>query len=108
MTIPYILLFLAILTEVIATSALKASYGMTKLVPSIVVFLGYALSFWFLALTLKTFPVGIVYAIWAGLGVVGIAIIGVYYFGEPFSLWHLLGISLIITGVVILNMVTNP
>jgi small multidrug resistance pump len=104
---PYYLLFIAIIAEIIATSALKASNGFSKLYPALIVVLGYATSFWFMSITLKVLPVGIVYAIWSGLGILGIAIIGIFYFHEAFGLWHLLGTSLIIAGVIILSLVTK-
>ena len=81
----YLYLLMAIAGEVIGTSALKASYGMTKLLPSIIVIIAYALTFWSLSIALKTLPVGVVYAIWAGLGIVSIALIGIYVFNESFT-----------------------
>lgn len=104
---PYYLLFIAIIAEIIATSALKASYGLSKLYPSLIVVIGYTISFWLMSITLKTLPVGVVYAIWSGLGILGIAIIGSFYFREVFGLWHLLGTLLIIAGVIILSLVTH-
>ena len=102
----YIYLILAIAGEVVGTSALKASYGMTKLIPSIIVIFGYTLTFWSLSIALKALPVGIVYAIWSGLGIIGIVIIGIYFFDENFTLIHLLGTSLILLGVAILTLLT--
>src|ERR1043166_7984779 len=104
---PYLLLFFAVIAEIIATSALKASDGLSKLIPSLIVFTGYSLAFWLMSISLKTLPVGIVYAIWSGLGIVGIAIIGVIYFKEAFSMWHFTGMSFILIGIIILNLVTN-
>lgn len=104
----YLYLLMAIAGEVIGTSALKASYGMTKLLPSIIVVLGYALTFWSLSIALKTLPVGVVYAIWAGLGIVSIILIGIYVYNESFTLLHLLGTVLILAGVCILMLLTNP
>jgi small multidrug resistance pump len=103
----YILLFFAIVAEIIATSSLKVSYGLSKLYPSLVVFAGYGLSFWLMAIVLKVLPVGVVYAIWAGLGIVGIVAISIFYFQEPFTIWHLTGISLIVLGVAVLSLLTN-
>lgn len=107
MNIAYTLLLIAILAEIIATSALKASDGFTRLLPSIIVFIGYTTAFYLMSLTLKFLPVGIVYAIWSGLGIVGIALIGVFYYNESFTVWHALGIGLILLGVWILNLVTG-
>lgn len=103
----YALLFIAVIAEIIATSALKMSYGLSKLYPSLVVVCGYSLAFWFMSISLKTMPVSILYSLWAGLGVLGIAAIGVFYFKEAFSIWHFLGTFLIITGIVILCLVTD-
>lgn len=107
MNTAYFFLIIAILCEIIATSALKASDGFSRLFPSILVILGYSSAFYLMSLTLKTLPVGVVYAIWSGLGVVGIAIIGIYYYGEAFTALHALGIAFILAGVLILNLVTG-
>lgn len=104
---PYVLLFFAIIAEVIATSALKLSHGFTKLLPSIVVIIGYSLTFWLMSLALKELPVAVVYAIWCGIGIIGMAIIGVVYFNEVFGGWHFLGTSLIMAGVITLSVATN-
>lgn len=106
--IPYLYLLAAILGEVIGTSALKASYGMTKPLPSIMVVVGYALTFWALSITLKSLPVGVVYAIWAGLGIISIICIGIFCFNEKFTYLHLLGTTLILAGVCILMLLTTP
>jgi small multidrug resistance pump len=106
MTVPlfsYLLLILAILSEVIATSALKASDGMTRLWPASVVVVGYVIAFLLLAQTLKTLPVGLAYAIWAGVGVVGVALVGIFYFGETMTLAKAAGIALIIVGVALVQ-----
>lgn len=100
---PYTLLGLAIVAEVIATSALKASDGMTRLMPAILVVIGYAIAFCLLAQSLKSLPVGFVYAIWAGLGVVGVAVIGAALFGESFSGLKVAGIVMIIGGVALVK-----
>lgn len=102
-TLPYLLLILAILSEVIATSALKASDGMTRLWPASIVVAGYAVAFLLLAQTLKTLPVGLTYAIWAGVGVVGVALVGIFYFGETMTLAKAAGIALIIVGVALVQ-----
>lgn len=100
----YVSLTVAILSEVIATSALKASDGMTRLTPSAIVVAGYALAFILLAQTLRVLPVGVVYAIWAGLGVVGVAFVGAFFFGEAFSAVKIAGIALIIGGVAVVHL----
>jgi small multidrug resistance pump len=94
----------AIVSEVIATSALKASDGFAKLGPSIAVVIGYAISFYFLSLTLKFIPVGVAYAIWSGLGIVLISLIGLFFFGQKLDAPAVLGMGLIITGVMVMNM----
>lgn len=99
----YALLGLAILAEVIGTTALKASDGMSRLGPSIVVVLGYGVAFVLIAQTLKALPLGLVYALWAGLGIVGAVLAGVILFDEQLGAIKLLGIALVIAGTVILK-----
>jgi len=101
---PYALLGFAIFAEVVGTAALKVSDGMTRLGPAALVVGGYGLSFWLLSLTLITMPVGLVYAIWSGVGVAAIALIGQYYFGESLTLGSVIGMSFIVLGIVILQM----
>ena len=103
----FVLLLLAIASEVVGTTALKVSDGMTRVVPTIVVFVGYGAAFWLLSLVLKTMSVGASYAIWAGLGTAGVAAIGVLWFGEEMGLARISGILLIIAGVVVLNLGTQ-
>src|SRR5690606_29971387 len=93
----------AIISEVIATSALKASDGFSRLWPSLIVVAGYAVSFYFLSLTLKTLPVGVAYAIWSGLGIVLISLIGIVLFGQKLDMPAIIGMGLIIAGVVVMN-----
>jgi small multidrug resistance pump len=100
----WIFLTLAIAAEVAGTSLLKASEGFTKIGPSIGLVLAYGLSFYFLALTLKVIPVGIAYAIWSGLGIVFITLIGRYFFGQQLDMPAIIGISLILAGVVIMQL----
>lgn len=100
---PWLYLGTAIVAEVIGTSALKASDGFTRLWPSLLVVAGYACAFYFLALTLRTIPVGVAYAIWAGLGIVLIALIGVVWFGQKLDAPAVIGMGLIIAGVVVMN-----
>jgi small multidrug resistance pump len=104
---PEVLLLLAILAEIIGTSALRLSEGFTKLVPSIVVIVGYVTTFYLMSLVLKSIPVGTVYATWSGLGTLGIVLIGVLVWREPMDLPKIIGIALIIIGVVLLNFVSG-
>ncbi len=99
----WLLLSTAIIAEVFGTSFLKASEGFSKFWPSMAVIVGYAIAFYFLALSLKYIPVGIAYAIWAGVGVVLIALIGWLVFDQKLDLPAIIGISLIIAGVITLN-----
>jgi small multidrug resistance pump len=99
----YIYLGIAILSEVVATSALKASNEFTRLLPSVVVVLGYAVAFYFLSLTLRTIPVGIAYAIWSGVGIVLIALVGLLWFGQTLDLPAIVGMGLIVAGVIVVN-----
>jgi len=99
----WLLLGLAIVAEVIGTSALKASEGFTRLVPSVVVVLGYAVAFYCLSLVLKTLPVGIAYAAWSGLGIVLITLVALVMYGQKIDLPGLIGMGLIVAGVVVLN-----
>ncbi len=104
MPIHYLFLFLAILAETIGTTALQASQQFTKLVPSLIVVLAYAVSFYLLSLTLKIMPVGIVYAIWSGLGIVFIALIGLVLFGQKLDLPAVIGLSMVIGGILVINL----
>ena len=99
----WLLLSLAILAEVIGTTALKMSDGFTKLTPSLVVLVGYGLAFYLLSLTLKQIPVGVAYAIWAGAGIALITLIGWVVFKQTLDLAAVFGIALIISGVVVLQ-----
>lgn len=99
----YLFLSIAIFAEVIATSALKASEEFTRLGPSLVVITGYGLAFYFLALVLRTIPVGIAYAIWSGVGIVLIAMLGTVLYNQRLDTPAIVGISLIISGVVVIN-----
>ncbi|OWL88108.1 DMT family transporter [Halopseudomonas aestusnigri] len=100
-------LITAIVSEVIATSALKASTGVTKPLPSVIVVIGYLVSFYFLSLTLKTIPVGIAYAIWSGVGVVLISVVAWLLYGQRLDLPALIGMGLIISGVMVINLFSN-
>ena len=100
----YVYLLIAIISEVIATSSLKASNEFTKLWPSVIVVVGYASAFYFMSLTLKTIPVGITYAIWSGVGIVLVSITGFFIYKQRLDLPALLGIGLIIAGVLVINL----
>ena len=94
---------IAIVSEVIATSALKAADGFTQLVPSIIVVLGYAAAFYFLSLTLRFIPIGVAYAVWSGVGIVLVSLIGWFIYRQPLDIAAMIGIGFIVAGVVILN-----
>lgn len=100
----YVILLLAVVAETIATSALQASQQFTRLVPSIIVVVGYAISFFLLGQTLALMPVGIVYAIWSGLGIVLIAVIGYFAFGQSLDLPAVLGMGLILLGILVIHL----
>lgn len=99
----YIYLALAILAEVVATSALKASEEFTKLVPSIVVLTGYGTAFYFMTLVLRTMPIGITYAVWSGIGIILITIIGAIFYKQIPDIPAIIGMGLIVAGVVVLH-----
>jgi len=96
---PFVYLAIAILAEVIGTSALKASNGFTAWLPSVIVVAGYSVSFYFLSLALRTIPVGVAYAIWSGIGIVLISAIGWVFFRQRLDTAAIVGIGLIIAGV---------
>ena len=100
--LPYLYLALAIAFEVVGTSALKASETLTRLVPSLTL-IAYTASFVFLALSLRTIPIGIAYAMWAGLGIVLIALVGWFWFRQTLDVPALIGLALIVGGVVLVN-----
>ncbi|WP_144143213.1 DMT family transporter [Paraburkholderia sp. BCC1884] len=101
---PYALLGIAIVAEVIATSAMRASEGFSRLVPSVVVVLGYGIAFYCLSLTLRTIPVGIVYAVWSGAGIVLISLVALVLYRQVPDLPAIIGLGLIIAGVAVLNL----
>ena len=103
----YFWLMIAILTETLGTSALQASQQFTRLWPSVGVVVCYAISFYLMGLTLKVMPVGIVYAIWSGLGIVCIAGIGYIVFGQKLALAAVVGLSMIIGGVLVIHLFSN-
>lgn len=99
----FIILFFAILSEVIATSALKFSEGFTKPIPSVIVAVGYGLSFYLLSIALKTMPIGVAYAIWSGVGLVLTVIAGIILWRETLDWARVTGIVLILAGIVLIN-----
>ncbi len=100
----YLYLTIAIIAEVAATSALKASEGFTRLYPSLIVIVGYALAFYFLTLVVRVIPVGITYAIWSGVGVVLVAIAGVVLYRQIPDWPAVLGMAMIVGGVAIIHL----
>ncbi|ASV99604.1 QacE family quaternary ammonium compound efflux SMR transporter [Paraburkholderia aromaticivorans] len=100
----YALLGIAIVAEVIATSAMRASEGFSRLVPSVVVVLGYGVAFYCLSLTLKSVPVGVVYAVWSGAGIVLITLVAVVLYRQVPDVPAIIGLGLIMAGVTVLNM----
>ena len=99
----YWYLAIAIVAEVVATTALKPSEEFTKLIPSVVVVVGYGATFYFLSLVLKTIPVGIAYAIWAGMGIVLVAVLAAALFKQVPDLPAIVGMVLIVSGVVVIS-----
>lgn len=99
----WIFLGLAIISEVIATTSLKSTEGFTKLIPSVIVVVGYTAAFYFVSLTLDTLPVGIVYAIWSGVGIALVAIISVIILDQKIDAGAVVGMGLIIAGVIVMR-----
>jgi len=102
-SLAYVYLGIAIVCEVIATTALKASDGFTRLWPSVITAVGYAAAFYCLALTLKVIPTGVAYAIWSGVGIVLISVVGWIAFRQALDIPALIGMGMIIAGVVVIN-----
>ncbi len=101
-------LILAIISEVIATTVLKASDGFSRLYPSIVVVVGYCFSFWALSQVVKVMPLGIAYAIWSGLGIVLVSsVAAVFVYQQKLDLPAIVGMTLIIAGVLVINLLSN-
>jgi len=96
-------LAIAIVAEVIATSALKATEEFSRFWPSVITIVGYGVAFYFLSLVLKTIPVGVAYAIWSGVGIVLVAVIGALYFKQIPDLPAVIGMSMIIAGVIVMH-----
>ncbi|MBS0349431.1 MAG: QacE family quaternary ammonium compound efflux SMR transporter [Proteobacteria bacterium] len=100
----YLFLGIAILSEVVATSALKNAEGFTRLLPSLVVAVGYGAAFYFLSLALRAIPIGVAYAIWSGIGIVLISIVAYFAHGQKLDLPALLGMGLIVAGVLVIQL----
>jgi Membrane transporters of cations and cationic drugs len=100
----WLYLFLAIVAEVIATLALRGAEGFTKLVPSLIAIVGYAVAFYLLSLTMKTIPVGISYAIWSGVGIVLVSVLALWIFNQTLDKPAVLGMAMILGGVLIINL----
>lgn len=101
---PFVYLGIAIVCEVIATSALRAAEGFTRLIPSVIVVIGYGISFYCLSMTLKHLPIGVVYAIWSGLGIVLVSLVAYFLYKQVLDWPAIVGMGFIITGVVIMNL----
>ncbi|MFO1145612.1 MAG: SMR family transporter [Rhodospirillales bacterium] len=99
----YLYLGIAILAEVVGTSALKASEGFSRPAPAVLAATGYAIALYFLSLTMRTIPTGIIYAIWSGLGIVLISAVGWVWFKQTLDLPAIIGLGLIVLGVIVVN-----
>ncbi|WP_182034116.1 DMT family transporter [Vibrio diabolicus] len=104
---PMLALSIAIVCEVIATSYIPKTEQFTKMMPSAVVLIGYGIAFFLLSVTVKTMPVGVVYAIWSGAGIVLVATVGYFVYGQRLDLPALVGIGFILTGVMIVNLLSK-
>ncbi|WP_232825397.1 DMT family transporter [Albibacillus kandeliae] len=103
MTKQYLLLFAAIVAEVIATTSLARSESLSRFWPTVITVVGYALAFWFLSYPIRVMPTGVVYAIWSGMGIVLISSVAWLWYGQTLDLPALLGLALILLGVIIVN-----
>jgi small multidrug resistance pump len=103
-SLAYLFLSIAIVAEVIATSALRAAEGFTVLLPSVVAVIGYVVAFYFLSLTLKTMPVGVAYAFWSGVGIVLVSLVALVLYKQVLDLPAMLGMGLIMAGVLVINL----
>jgi small multidrug resistance pump len=104
---PWLYLAIAIAGEIVGTTFLKMSEGFTRPVPALLAAVGYAVAFYFLAQVLRTIPVGVAYAIWAGVGVASVTLLGLVFFGQKLDGAAVIGIGLIVAGVVVLNVFSN-
>ena len=103
----YFFLLIAVIAETIGTTALQASHQFTRLWPSVIVVIGYGLAFYFMAITLRYMPVGIVYAMWSGLGIVFITAIGYFIYKQAVDFWAIIGLSMIIGGIAVINLLSK-
>ncbi len=104
MSLAYLFLGIAIIAEVIATSALRAADGFTVLLPSAIAVVGYVVAFYFLSLTLKTMPVGVAYALWSGVGILLVSLVALVLYKQVLDLPAMLGMGLIMAGVAVINL----
>lgn len=103
----YLYLLLAVIAEVVATTALKSAEGFTRLIPSMVVVVGYGLSFYFLSMILQTLPLGVTYAVWSGLGIVLVTIAAVFLYKQTPDAAAIIGMALIIAGVAVIQIFSD-
>ncbi|KMN81227.1 small multidrug resistance pump [Chromobacterium alkanivorans] len=103
----WLFLAVAIVSEVIATSSLKASEGFTRLGPSLLTAAGYMLAFYMLSLTLRQIPVGVAYALWSGVGIVLVSIVGWVMYGQKLDAPAMIGMGLIVAGVLVMNLMSK-
>ncbi|WP_325984421.1 multidrug efflux SMR transporter SsmE [Serratia sarumanii] len=103
----FMYLTMAIVAEVIATTMLKASEGFTRLWPSLLVVLGYGVAFWGLSMVVKSIPLGIVYAIWSGMGIVLVSVAAVFVYQQKLDWPAIVGMGLIIAGVLVINLLSK-
>ncbi|HIE0147212.1 TPA: multidrug efflux SMR transporter SsmE [Serratia marcescens] len=103
----FMYLTMAIVAEVIATTMLKASEGFTRLWPSLLVVLGYGVAFWVLSMVVKSMPLGIVYAIWSGMGIVLVSVAAVFVYQQKLDWPAIVGMGLIIAGVLVINLLSK-
>ncbi len=99
----YIYLFITIVAEVVAVGALKETKEFTRLIPSLIVIGGYAVTLYFLALVMRTVPVSLAYSFWAAFGILFVVLIGVFYYKETFDAAAMVGTACIVTGIVVIN-----
>ncbi|MCR6500395.1 SMR family transporter [Shinella sp. CPCC 101442] len=104
LTVVYAVLVVAIVFEVLGTSAMQAAQHFTRVVPTAMMIVCYAIAFFFLSWSLRYIPVGIAYAIWSGLGIVLISVVGYFVFGQKLDFAAICGLGLIIAGVLVLNL----
>ena len=104
MTAAYIYLFIAVIAETVGTMALKAADGFTRMGPTAVVIIGYSVAFFFMSLTLRVIPIGVTYAIWSGLGIVLISLLGWVIYKQVLDMPAIAGLVLIVSGILVMNL----